>query len=222
MKTNTTPAEVLMIALILAPLAYITLIWNELPTEIATHYNMSGNPDGWMRKETATLFLGLLSVFLYLALRFLPKIDPKGQLQTANFLKLRVLVTFFISAINGLVFYMAAHQANTNKLTSSLLILTALLIAGLGNYMTTIKPNYFVGIRTPWTLQSDTVWRKTHQMGGRWMVAGGLLSAVMVFVVPMPYTVGVVVGIMLLSTLIPVVYSYIYFRQEKAHLGSVS
>jgi uncharacterized membrane protein len=216
MKTNTTPAEVLMIALILAPLAYMTLIWHELPTEIATHYNMSGNPDGWMRKESAMLFLSLMSVFLYLVLRFLPQIDPKRKVQTANFLKLRVLVTFFISAINGLVIYMAAHQASTNKLTSSLLVLVALLIAGLGNYMTTVKPNYFVGIRTPWTLQSDTVWRKTHQMGGRLMVAGGLLSAVLVFVVPMPCTAGVVVGIMLLCTLLPVVYSYIYFRQEKA------
>jgi uncharacterized membrane protein len=129
---------------------------------------------------------------------------------------MRVLITLFFSAINGLVFYMAAHQSDKNKLISSLLALTALLIAGLGNYMTTVKPNYFVGIRTPWTLQSDAVWRKTHQMGGRWMVAGGLLSAVLVFVVPMPYTVGVVVGIILLSTIIPVVYSYIYFRQEKA------
>ncbi|WP_020605683.1 SdpI family protein [Spirosoma spitsbergense] len=216
MKTNTTAAEVLMITLVLAPLAYVALIWNELPTEIATHYTISGKPDGWMRKENAALFLGVLSVFLYLVLRYLPNIDPKGHLQTANFLKMRVLITLFFSAINGLVFYMAAHQSDKNKLISSLLALTALLIAGLGNYMTTVKPNYFVGIRTPWTLQSDAVWRKTHQMGGRWMVAGGLLSAVLVFVVPMPYTVGVVVGIILLSTIIPVVYSYIYFRQEKA------
>lgn len=216
MKTNTTSAEVLMIALVLTPLAYTALIWNELPTEIATQYNLNGNPNGWMRKETATLFLGILSAVLYLVLRFLPNIDPKGYLQTANFLKLRVLVTFFFSAINGLVFYMAAHQSDTNKLMVSLLVLMSLLIAGLGNYITNVKPNYFVGIRTPWTLQSDTVWRKTHQMGGRWMVAGGLLAAVLALLVPTPYTVGVVVGIITLSALIPIVYSYIYFRQEKA------
>ena len=215
MKTTSTSAELLMIALLLAPVAYAALIWPQLPTEMATHYAISGKPDGWMRKETATFFLGAVSVFLYLALRFLPRVDPKGYLQTANFQKLRVLVTFFLSAINGLVFYMAAHQSATANLTNIMLVLTALLIAGLGNYMTTVKPNYFVGIRTPWTLQSDDVWRRTHQLGGRLMVAGGLLAAVMAFVIPAPYTTGCVVGIIVLSTLIPVVYSYIYSRQEK-------
>ena len=216
MKTNTTSAEILMIALMLTPFVYMGFIWNGLPAEIATRYDLNGNANGWMHKETAALVLGGMSVVLYLVLRFLPNIDPKGSLQTANFLKLRVLVTFFFSAINGLVFYMAAHQSDTDKLMISLLVLIALLMVGLGNYMTTVKPNYFVGIRTPWTLQSDDVWRKTHQMGGRWMVAGGLLSAVLAFVVPAPYTTGVVMGVILLSVIIPVVYSYIYFRQEKA------
>ena len=215
MKTNTASAEILMIALALAPLAYLALIWDQLPTEIATHYTIKGNPDGWMRKETAALVVGGMSSLLYLVLRFLPGFDPKGQLQTANFLKLRVVTTLFFSAIMGMMFYMAAHQSDTPNQMGIVLALASLLTAGIGNYITTVKPNWFVGIRTPWTLESEFVWRKTHQLGGRLMVAGGLLAAVLTFIVPAPYTVGVVVGIILLSAIIPVAYSYIYFRQEK-------
>ena len=216
MKTNSTSAEVLMIALVLAPLAYLGLIWNELPAEIATQYNLNGQPKGWMRKDTAALVISSLSLLLYVVLRFLPNIDPKGQLQTVNFLKLRVVVTFFFSVLMGLVFYMAGHPITTNKTMLILLVLVSLMVAGMGNYLTTVKPNWFVGIRTPWTLESEVVWRKTHQLGGRLMVAGGLLAAVLAFMVPMPYTVGTVAGVLSFSALIPVVYSYIYFRQEKA------
>ena len=215
MKTNASYAELVTIILVLAPLGYLGLHWNQLPATIATHYGLNGQPDGWMPKETAALFVGGISVFLYLVLRFLPKLDPGGRLQTANFLKLRLVITCFFSAIMALVFYMAANQNNTEKMTGILLALAALMVAGVGNYLTTVKPNWFVGIRTPWTLQSDSVWRKTHRMGGRLMVAGGILAAILALVVPAPYTVVSVLGVVLLSALIPVLYSYRYFRQEK-------
>ncbi|MFD2935232.1 SdpI family protein [Spirosoma flavum] len=217
MKTNSTSTEILIIASMLAPLAYLALVWNQLPAEIATHYDLNGNPNDWVPRQTAAICIGSLSALLYVVLRFMPAIDPKGQLQTLNYQKLRFVITLFFAAIMGWVFYMASHPADGKLSTGMLLALVGLLLAGMGNYMTTIKPNWFVGIRTRWTLQSESVWRKTHRMGGRLMVVGGLLSAILALVVPMPYTIGVVVSLLLAVAIIPVIYSYVYFRQEKAH-----
>ncbi|GAB4045611.1 SdpI family protein [Spirosoma litoris] len=217
MKPNSTPTELLMIAIMLAPLAYMGIIWNELPAEISIHYDLKGNPNDWQRKETAALLLGCISLFLYLTLRFLPALDPKGQLQSANYQKLRFAVTLLFAAIMGWLFYIAGHPTEGKATTEVILALVGLLIAGMGNYMTTIKPNWFVGIRTPWTLESDTVWRKTHRLGGWLMVGGGLLSVVLALGLPLPYKVGVVMSVFFLITLIPVVYSYILHKQEKEH-----
>ncbi len=217
MKTNSTSTELLMLAPLLLTITYVATLWNQLPARIPVHYDALGNVNGWADKDAmAWEGIGLL-VFMYVLLRFLPRVDPKGRLQSANFQKIRFVIMLFLPLIMAGIFYMAAHPSGSKALLGPELALVSLLIAGIGNYMITVKPNWFVGIRTPWTLDNETVWRKTHQLGGRLMVAGGLLSAVLALIVPMPYTVAVVAGIIILSALIPTVYSYIYFRQEKAH-----
>lgn len=216
MKTTPTSAELIMLAPTLLTIIYVATLWNQLPALTPVHYDALGNVNGWTDKNIAAWEgIGLI-VFMYLLLRFLPNIDPKGGLQSANFQKIRFVVMLFLPLIMASIVYMAAHPSDSKALMGPELALVSLLIAGIGNYMTTVKPNWFVGIRTPWTLESETVWRKTHQLGGRLMVAGGLLSAVLALIVPMPYTVSVVTGIIIASALIPTVYSYIYFRQEKA------
>ena len=215
MNKTTTSAEILMIACLMAPFAYLALIWTQLPAEIATHYNLDGQANGWMQKETAALLMGAIAVSLYLIFRFLPGFDPKAKQQSTNFIKLRFVMTIGFAAITGILWYMAGHQADTQSLTTALLALAGLMVAGMGNYLTTVKPNYFIGIRTPWTLESETVWRKTHQMGGRLMMAGGLLGAAMVLVLPAPYRDGVFIAVVVLSSFIPLVYSYVLFQQEK-------
>ncbi len=218
MNKNATSAESLMIACLLAPFIYLALIWPQLPAEIATHYSLMdgrARADGWMQKENAALIMAALSVVVYLVLRYLPQVDPRASRQTSNFTKLRMVATIGFAALTGWMWYMAGHQASVSNSMGLLLALVGLMVAGMGNYLTTVKPNWFIGIRTPWTLESETVWRKTHQLAGRLMVAGGLLSAVLVFIVPASYQVGVFVTIVVLSTLVPLVYSYIFFQQEK-------
>ncbi|GAB3013078.1 SdpI family protein [Spirosoma pulveris] len=217
MKTNTTFIEVLIIGLLMAPLIYFGMSWNQLPAEITTHYDLSGKANGWMAKEQACLFTVGISLLLYVVLRFLPRIHSGGQLQTTNYQKLRVVLTLMLSAIMIWVFYMAGHAVSNNSFMTILMIIVSLSFVGVGNYMITIKPNWFIGIRTPWTIGNEVVWRKTHRMGGRLMVAGGMVSLLLALFLPMPYKVGVIVGLILLVTLVPAVYSYIYFQQEKAH-----
>jgi uncharacterized membrane protein len=89
-----------------------------------------------------------------------------------------------------------------------------LLFAFLGNYLTRVEPNWFVGIRTPWTLSSDKVWRKTHRTGGWFFVAGGLVIAAGAFA-PRGVFVPLFVAVTVVVTLVPVVQSYILWKREK-------
>ena len=95
------------------------------------------------------------------------------------------------------------------------LVVVGLLVAVLGNYMKTVKPNYFIGIRTPWTLENAEIWNKTHRLGGILWFAGGLLIAVAALLLdvtallPAFFTaIGIMVGV-------PLVYSYVLFRKMK-------
>lgn len=217
MKTKSTSLEILIIVSMVLPIIYLAFVWNRLPAEIAVHYDLHGNPNGWQTKETAGLLVGSMSVLLYLVLRFIPQLDPERQLQTANYQKLQFVVSLFWAVIMVGLFYMAGHVGDGQEATTILMVAIGMMLAGMGNYMTTVKPNWFVGIRTPWTLGSEVVWRKTHRLGGRLMVAGGLLSVILAFVLPNSYVVSSVLSVIIISVFVPVFYSYIYFRKEKAH-----
>lgn len=212
MKTKSTSAEVLMLALLLAPLAYAIIIWPQLSPQIASQYNLRGEPARYVNKSTIVWLMAGASLFIYLLLRFLPVIDPKRALQPANYQKLRLVVTVSFALMFGWLLRTGINPAPV----SGLLAVVGLLLAGIGNYLTTVKPNYFVGIRTPWTLESETVWRRTHRLAGRLLVAGGLLAAGLVLVLPVPYRVGAFVAVVVTTGVIPLIYSYVYFRREKA------
>lgn len=217
MKTNYTSIERLIAICTVAPMLYLAFVWNQLPAQLAVHYDMNGNPNGWQSKETAALFIGSLTVLMYLALRFVPRLSANSPRQTVNYQKLRLVVGVFWGITIGGVFYMAGHQGADLPVVRILVGLTGFLFAGLGNYLTAVKPNWFVGIRTPWTLASETVWRKTHRLAGRLMVVGGLVSIVLALVLPGSYLIGVILAVAGLVTIIPTIFSYVYFRQEKSH-----
>jgi len=215
MNTKPTSTEWLILTPYLLVFSYIALIWHRLPTVIVSHYNLTGQPDGWMPKEKALLVMAGLGLFIYLLLRFLPKLNFGGTVQTAVFQRMRFVMSLLTTVAIGSLFYMATQSEELHSSQGAMLALISLGIAAVGNYMSILKLNWLIGIRTPWTLQNDRVWTRTHRLGGRLMVAGGMLGALLAVLVPAPYTVGAVVAVFLIVTLVPIIYSYVYFRQEK-------
>lgn len=208
----------LLVAVSMAPAGYLASIWESVPQTIATHIGSNG-PDAWGNKsELWTPVAGIsgLSLLVYFLLLNLHNIDPKRASKPASpiFGKLATGMLLFMAALNFILIRMMAQNANVEH---ALFPLIGLLFAFVGNAMHNIKPNYFAGIRVPWTLNSDYNWRKTHQMGGKLWFAGGLVVAAISFFVPLAVSAIMAPVLLGIMALVPIVYSFFLFRREQAN-----
>ena len=205
--------EIPFIAVALLPFVYLAYIWNELPKEVPMHWNASGEIDRWGDKSELFMMLFMLTGITYFVFLIIPYIDPKQKLQNmGNKLNnLRLILALFMSALAIYILY-SVQQKTSNPVL--IFPLVGLLFAFLGNYFKTIKPNYFIGIRTPWTLENEEVWKKTHLIGGKLWFVGGLLMA-LTFVLPNEMQLYTFLGITAVITIVPIVYSYLEFKKIK-------
>lgn len=206
--------EIPFISIALLPFVYLAYIWNRLPEKVPMHWNVSGEIDDYGNKNELLFMLLLVVGLPYLIFLVIPHIDPKQKLQNmGNKLNnLRFVLSLFMSALSIFILY-SVQQKTSN--TGLIFAIVGLLFAFLGNYFKTIKPNYFIGIRTPWTLENEEVWKKTHLLGGKMWFVGGLLMA-MTFVLPDPLNLFVFLGITAIISIIPIIYSYLEFRKLKS------
>jgi len=208
--------EIILWLIMLIPVAYLTLSWEALPELVPVHFNLKGEADGWAGKSTLIWITLFATLGLYFLMLVIPRIDPKRKLDYMGdkYDQLRTLLVFFMSALVMFIIYHAQNQGTPANFNFLILLIGA-MIAAFGNYFQAIKPNYFVGIRTPWTLESETVWRKTHRLGGRIWLAGGLLIMVLAFTTLPGIKEVLLLIIFATIALIPVVYSFLESRNEQ-------
>lgn len=150
-----------------------------LPETVITHWNAAGEADGWGSKKVNTIFIPALMVGMYLLFWALPKIDPhKANYQKFGFaykIIQLVLIGFF-----GIIFFITnlVNLGYKIPIDISMSVIIGLMFVILGLYLKNVKRNWFVGIRTPWTLSSDIVWEKTHQFGSGMFVLSGILFVI--------------------------------------------
>ena len=205
--------EIPFLAIALIPFVYLIYIWNRLPEKVPMHWNGAGEIDRYGDKKELLVMLFMLVGITYFVFLIIPSIDPKQKLQNmGNKLNnLRMILTLFMSGLAVFILY-SVQQKTSNP--SFVLAIIGLLFAFLGNYFKTIKPNYFIGIRTPWTLENEEVWKKTHILGGKLWFVGGLLMA-LTFVLPNKIQFYTFLGITAVITIVPIVYSYLEFKKIK-------
>jgi uncharacterized membrane protein len=161
-----------------------------------------------------------VSAFVYLLLKFIAYIDPKKQVKfgEATFQKLGLGIVILLSALNIAIIFATAHRGF--QIDKLILPLLGLMFVFIGNIMNSIKPNYFAGFRTPWALENEDNWRATHRLVGKiWFVGGIVITIATLLLPPEPATVVMLclVGIM---TVVPFVYSYLYFKNHKVNQNS--
>jgi uncharacterized membrane protein len=202
----------------LLPVVYLCLIYNALPGTVPLHYGVDGQVDRYGSKGE---FLGTECVMLgapllvYLLLKFLPSIDPKRQVKygESTFQKLAVGIVIFISALDLAIIHATVQR--TFQFSRLLLPLEGLLFAFLGNMMNSVKPNYFVGFRTPWALESEDNWRATHRLVSKIWFAGGILITILTLILPGSPGLIVMLCLVGVMTVVPFIYSYLYFRKHR-------
>jgi uncharacterized membrane protein len=186
-----------------------------LPPRVPTHWNFRGEVDGYSSRFAATFVLPLVMLGLAALFQVLPKIDPRrknyAKFSDTYWLIVNVILIFF-GLVQALV--LANGLGAPVSMGRILPIGIGFLMMLIGNVLGRLRPNWFIGIRTPWTLSSDEVWRKTHRLGGRLFVAGGILLMLSALVRG-TFGVPLIAALIAVLVLIPVLYSlYLWMRER--------
>jgi len=208
--------EAILIGIALLPYLYLSQIWSSLPDQVPTHFGIDGKPNDYSSKYMLAIFPALFGLGFYAICLFAPKIDPKKRIEQMGekYYSLRLLLGGFFSFM---VFYII-YAAYKGEMSNPGILLGGLggLFAILGNYFQTVRPNYFIGIRTPWSLENEDNWKATHRLAGKLWMAGGLtIMGVCIFISKPEILIGLFLGITLFIAFVPMGYSYWFFNQQK-------
>lgn len=206
--------ELPIIVIVLLPFLYLAYIWNQLPAKVPVHWNVKGDIDRYGDKAELILIPLLLPLLVYVIFLVVPRIDPKKKLdKMGNKLQnLKLLMTTLMSMLALFILYSAQNQSFDQS--NYLFILIGILYIILGNYSKIIKPNYFIGIRTPWTLESESVWKETHKLGGKLWFIGGIIVVLSGFILGNKPNLIVFLTITTINAIVPIVYSYMLFKKN--------
>ena len=208
MKREKLIQELVLVLLAVLPVLYLFMNWNLLPESIPIHFDLKGNPNGYGSRWTYVV----MPVGLYFLMLVLPKIDPRKanyDVFEGSYYKLRLILGIFfgmitLSVIRGIV-------NNSSSIQKFMPLSMFFLFMLIGNYLGNIRPNYFVGIKVPWTLNNDEVWTRTHKMAGKLWFWGSLVGMALYFVVEkMEY---VFIPFLVILVVVPIVYSYVIYKK---------
>lgn len=208
MRKYIIPITILTISIVLSIYFYPLL-----PESVASHWNINGEVDGYSTKLANVIVFPSLQLFMLLLLVFIPRIDPKKE----NIKKFEKEFLLFINSI--LVFFTAiqlqSYLWNTGTqlpMNSTMAVLMGGLFLVMAYLIKNAQQNYTIGIRTPWTLNSENVWNKTHTLGSKLFAISGILSILSAFVSQYSYI--VVLTSVLISTAYVFLYSYLEYKKE--------
>jgi uncharacterized membrane protein len=207
-------SEIPQLVMILGMLSLAAALWPMAPDRIPVHWNVAGDVDRYGGKVEGLLLLPLIAAALYPLMLLLPRIDP-GRANYATFAKVYTLIRLSITAVLAVVYAGILLVAFGYNVDMGLLVSLALglLFCVLGNVTGKIRPNWFVGVRTPWTLSSRDSWNKTHRLAGRLFVVIGCAIAAYGFF-QNGWMLAVVVGMGIATLMWVMIYSYVIWRKD--------
>lgn len=187
-------------------------LYPSLPDVIPIHWGISGQADGFGPKYM-DLILAAIPLAMLLLFWVIPKIDPRRE----NYKKHQGVYTAFIALMTLLLIGVSWAAAAIGmgiplSIDRIILFLMGAVFLITGNYMPRIQSNFTFGIRTPWTIENETVWKKTHRMGGLGFCIGGILFLVAA-IISHPVVRALPVAFLLVMVVFVYVYSYVLFRR---------
>lgn len=204
-----------LLLLILAMFFVSIILYSELPERMPTHWNISGEVDNYSSRFWGAFMMPLINLAIFLLMLLTPLIDPKKDNYQKFSSSYRIIRSIFIVFFAVLHFLVLAFSLGYNiDLGSFVVFGIGILFIILGNYMPKVRHNYFLGIKVPWTLANEKVWKKTHRMTGKLYLLSGATTLLGTFF-GVPASFWVLMICVFGSSLGSIVYSYFIYRQEK-------
>ncbi|MBD3206245.1 DUF1648 domain-containing protein [Candidatus Bathyarchaeota archaeon] len=205
-------AIALSILLIIIQFLIGIILYPRMPDRIAIHWNIKGEADGYGSKTLGLFLIPVIEVVLIPFFIVLPRIDPKASKEKMmeSYEWFILLFTFYMSYVFGLS--TAWNLGYRFDLLRLLIPMLGVLFYGLGCILGEVEINWFLGIRTPWTLSSEEVWRETHCVGGLLFRVSGLLAIAGVFFSGW-LSLGLAMVPVLVSGIYVIIYSYLKYKQ---------
>ncbi len=206
--------EAPLLGMIVAMFAAAAVTWPTAPERIPVHWNIHGEVDRWGGRFEGLFLLPLIALGVWALMRFLPLADP-GRASYALFafpyLVIRATVIAFLLAIDVVVHLtIRGYTVDMGRVVPAAV---GVLFVVIGAFMGKIRPNWFVGVRTPWTLSSKTSWTRTHRLAGKLFVLAGTAALVAAAVAPRQAHVVILAGT-LGAAAISVAYSFAVWRDD--------
>lgn len=200
------------IIIIIISFIFSFYFYADLPSQIATHWDLNNNVNGYMSKSIGTFIIPLISLFIFGLFTYIPRIDPlKSNIQKFknHYERFIIVIILFLNIIHSQV--IAWNLGYKMKLNFTMPIMLAILFYSTGTLLEHSKRNWFIGIRTPWTLSNDNVWYKTNKLGSKLFKASAIIM-LLGFIWPLQLIWFILIPI-LLSVIITFAYSYFIFKK---------
>lgn len=209
MKNKMKMTTVLTTLVCLIPLAAGAVLYNSLPDTMAIHWGFDGTANGWASKLVAVFVLPGVLLILNLLFPVLLNMDPKNKNMDE---KIKTLVHWIIPVVS--VFCAGVTLAEACGVESKMALIgpmiMGVLFVAIGNFLPKTTQSYTVGIKLPWTLNSEENWNRTHRMAGFLWVAGGI---VMIITALLGLGFAGIIAMIVLMAVVPTVYSYMLYRK---------
>jgi len=201
-----------MIILILISIIATIFIYTSLPGKIPIHWNVKGEIDAY-RSKSFIWFTALLPLVIYLLMIYIPEIDPKRESykkhKKAYEILINILVPFFIMIHWIAIFSALGYPVSIARIIP---IGIGILFLVIGNYMGQIRPNYTFGIKLPWTLADETVWKKTHRVGSITFILSGLIF-IIAGIINKSYSFIMAILTIFVALIYIAIYSYLEYKK---------
>ena len=205
---------IMKIILVVGMFIAVYMLYPYLPDPIPTHWNIKGEIDGWSPKSFGVFIIPAMALLFLILFPLVPKIDPRRE-RFQQFKKTWEIFQLIFILFMGYIFFVTNYVIFYPTVSMNMFMLAGIgiLFIILGNYMGKLRQNYTVGIRVPWTIDNEEVWNRTHRLGGRCFVIGGLLlffNAFFQYEILITFILSLIIVILL-----PIAYSYYLFKQLK-------
>ncbi|MFH2231763.1 MAG: DUF1648 domain-containing protein [Patescibacteria group bacterium] len=206
--------NIIVLIFVVLTFAVSAYLYPQLPAQIASHWNVQGEVNGYISKPWGLFLLPIISLAILVLFLVIPLIDPLKK----NIEKFRkyydgfvLLIIIFLAYVHTLT--IAWNLGARFDMTQMLVPAIGVLFFFIGVVLKHVKRNWFIGIRTPWTLSSDAVWDKTHDLGSHLFKISGLIALVGVLIPS--YAIWLLMVPVMFSAFYTVIYSYVEFRRLK-------